>query len=70
MNVTTCCVTASTTNVNLVMQLSKEYVSICLRTTCTNQTGATSSHRSNLQAFRRGLAFNIMWWVNFNEVCT
>ena len=65
MDVTACCITASTTNV----KLREEYVCICLGTTSAYQTSATSSHRRNLQALSRSLALNIMRWVNLYEVC-
>lgn len=70
MDVTARSVTASTTDVDLVVQLGKEYVSVCLGTASAYQARTTSSLGSDSKTLCRGLALNFMRRVNLYKVCT
>ena len=70
MDVTARSVTASTTDVDLVVQLGKKYVSVCLGTASAYQAGATSSLGSDSKTLCRGLALNFVRRVDLYEVCT
>ena len=68
-DVTTRSVTASTTDVDLVVKLGKEYVSVCLGTASAYQARATSSLGSDSKTLCRGLALNFVRRVDLYEVC-
>ena len=70
MDITTRCVAACATNVDLIVKVGQEDRSIFLRTACANQARTTSSGRSDLETFSRSLAIGCLRRIDLHEVCT